>query len=237
MTSFLKLPNPFDVELKGFRTAINASVIFSPKWMRKNYAFLNWTKSLRPPKKSWQADFDSVWSAPKSIHNHQQSIGILTYPGTGAESWRVELSRFTVPQKQVGIVKAYEQFLSTVELQTETVWSLATRWGDPRTPLGTWFFRLSQYSGITLPWINQLNPPAVHPGIPYNDVPDETGIWFPLGSSTSNNIHLIVPGGYILRLFWECDATNLTPSVGARMRGYLQSSMSVESRYSIRAHW
>lgn len=237
MTTFMRLQSPFDRELKGLKKAIDASIIFSPGWMRRNYNFLKWTKSLPPPVQSWKADFDSVWSSPKSIHNYQQSIGVLTYPGTGAESWRVELSRFIVPLKQVGVIKAYEQFLSTTEVQTETVWSIATRWGDPRAPIGTWYFRLSPYTGLDIPWVNQLNPTVLRPGSPYNDVPDETGLWFPLGSSTSNNIHLLVPGGYVLRLFWECAATSLSPSVGARLRGYLQSSFSVESRNAIRSYW
>lgn len=238
MKTFLRLPSPFDTELRGLRNAINASVIFSPKWMRKNYDFMRWVNKLPPPKNSWQSDFDSVLAAPKTIRNHQQSIGPVTYPGTGAESWRVELSRFTVPQKKVGIIKAYEQFLSTTTLQAvETVWSISSQWGDPRSPIGTWFFRLSPYNGNVIPWINQLNPIPTRPGIPYNDMPDENGIWFPLCSAASNNIHLVVPGGYILRLFWECDANIISPIVAGRLRGFLQSSISDESRYNIRANW
>lgn len=237
MKNSFSLPNPFDEEIKGFRRAIDATVIFSPLWMRNKWRFLNWATKIKPSKQSWKSDYDSVWSAPKSIRNHQQSIGFVTYPGTGIEDWRVELSRFAVPTGKVGIIKAYEQILETTD-QTTVVWSLSEHWGDPRVPIDvTWFFRLSRYEGRTIPWVNQLNPHPQRPGAPYTDVPDETGIWFPLGGNQSNNIHLIVPGGYVLRLFCEIGATSFSPTVAARLRGYLQSSFSSESRFSIRSNW
>lgn len=237
MTNFLRLPNPFDEEIKGLRRAIDASVIFAPLWMRRNWRFAQWANSLPPAKQSWKADFDSVLSAPKTIRYQQQSAGLMTYPGTGVESWRVELARFAVPRGKVGIVKSYEQFLETTDQTTET-WSSIDNWGDPRVPVnGTWFFRLSQFNGLMIPWVNQLNPSTYRVGTPYTDIPDETGLWFPLGGAQSNNVHFVVPGGYVLRLFWEVEATVFEPVVAARLRGYMQSSFSDESRWSVRVNW
>lgn len=231
--------NPFDRDIIGFRTAINARVIASPAWTFQKWNYLKWVTSLPPPKPGYKQDFDDVRSNPKSLRYRQQTIGIQNYPGSG-EDWRIELARYYVEQSRVGIVKSYEQFLRTESLQTETVWSGSSHWGDPRTPLGTWFFRLSSWQGQNIAWINQLNPVPTRPDYPFEDMPDETGIWYPLHSSTSNNIHLIVPGGYVLRVFFECDgddANTYLPSVGARLRGSIQSSFSPESRYQIRTHW
>lgn len=231
--------NPFDRDMIGLKTAMDARVIFSPQWIFQKWNFLSWATKLPPPKIGYTQDFDSVLSAPKTLRYRQQTRNILEYTGTG-EDWRVELARMYIERSRVGVIKSYEQFLRTEALQTETVWSQSDHWGDPRVPLGTWFFRLSSWDGTEIPWINELSPVPQRPGMVYDDMPDEIGLWYPLHSNASNNIHLVVPGGYVLRVFFECNgalANTYQPHVGARLRGSIQSSFSIESQHQIRSYW
>lgn len=229
-----------DLSAVGLLRAFDLGVVLEPYW-RFELDEHFWQVALsQPPKPEGERNPDrqSLLSHPEVRQYRQNSRGFQQHPEVGPFSpWRVELARFAVQRGQVGIIKAMEQFLSSISGETETVWTASTRWGDPRAPFGTWVFRLSPYLGTEIPWVNQLNPTPTRPGIAYPHLEPENDLWFPVHCGSSQNIHLIVPGGHMLRAFWECGELLVRPTVALKLRGSVQGQYSTYAEESTRANW
>lgn len=196
------------------------------------------------------ADLSTAGTNPKTMRYRASSRGLQTHPGSTPiySPWATELCRFHVPWGKVGVVKAFEQYLAQ-EAEGENpafVYTQNSRWGvpgpwhtgitNPVSDLGTWNFRL-HHVGRTIPqwWTGTGGVPL--PDAPYTDHAVESLLWFPAGSCASQQIHLVVPGGYILRVIYETPEQNVKMSVAAHLKGFVQSDRSPESAHNVRCNW
>jgi hypothetical protein len=195
-------------------------------------------------------DLENAGISPKSIHFQHHSYGRFLHPGAGPpyDQWSVELARFQVPSGMVGIVKGFEQYLAQpAQLAFDAIsYTSSSRWGIPGpwntgnagavTDTGTWYFRLhSVHQGTPAPVNVTGNFPL--PDQAYPDFPRETGLWFPAGSCSGNNIHLVVPAGHLLRLIWVTPVQGVQLEVAAKLKGFIQSDRTPESAYNVRVNW
>ncbi|MDD5547239.1 MAG: hypothetical protein PHO67_08820 [Candidatus Omnitrophica bacterium] len=176
--------------------------------------------------------YESLYLTPKAIRYQMDSVGLVVHPGFKYEPWRVELARFPVPHRYIGVIRGFEQFMGVADFApVPSVTSIVT-YGDPFTDQfngvrGRWFMRLFPFDGSVRPWINQLNPPDEQPGLPYSDFPEQSGIWFATHSDSANSVRFPVPGGFELAVFWECDGLiTERPAVSAAFKGGIQSSLN-----------
>ena len=172
--------------------------------------------------------FESLYLTPKSIRYQIDTAGRVTHPGVNLTAWRVELARFVVPQRYIGIIRGFEQFMGVVgQSGVNGIISYGNPFSDTDAGVeGRWCMRLFAHSGEIRPWINTLTPTEFQPGIPYSDFAQQSGIWYPAHSDAANSIRLPVPGGYELSVFWECDDTiSARPVVGAAFKGGIQSAI------------
>jgi hypothetical protein len=230
-----------DLSAIGLLRAFDLGIVLEPYWrFELDEHFWRFALSQSPTKEGDKlADRQSLLSHPEVLRYRQNSHGFLQHPDEGPafSPWRVELARYAVQVGQVGIIKALEQFVASTDGQTETVWTASERWGDPRVPFGTWVYRISPFQGTEPPWVNQLNPIPTRPGMPYTDLEPEGNLWFPVHCGSSQNIHLLVPGGYVFRVFWECDELEVRPTVACKLRGSVQGQFSPFAEVETRAHW
>lgn len=196
------------------------------------------------------SDYFNGAENPKSMHFRESSRGRLQHPSSVApwDEWTVELARFEVPRGAIGIVKGFEQYLAQNALGQLPgfVYTQTCRWGipgpwltglaNPIADQGLWSFQLWKLGQISPVWMNFLGPVNL-PGLPYTDFPQEEELWFPAGSPASQNIHLVVPGGWILRLFFRSPAQAVRIEVAAKLKGFVQSAHSEETKKSIRSYW
>lgn len=196
------------------------------------------------------ADKENAGSSPKSIHFLETSIGLKVHPTTVSPypAWSIELCRFVVPHGKVGIVKAFEQYLAQrAEGQNPAyVYTASPRWGIPGpwhtgianelSNAGTWHFRLRSISRMDPEWWELVGAGTL-PDIPYTDFANEAGLWWPAGSAASQNVHLIVPAGHMLRVFYSSPAQTVRLEVAAKLKGYTQSDRSPETAYNVRTHY
>ena len=186
-----------------------------------------------------QADFDSSLFHPHAIRYVMNSRGRQTHPGEQAFApWLVELARFDVPRGYTGIVRSFEQYAAAAGLAG---WTVVDTVGNPFADVdagvsGSWVCRLTPFDGRALPWVSVLNPPGL-PGIPYPDMPDTIGIWYPAGSDAAQNVRLTVPGGFSLRVFWQCDSLDVQPAVALSLKGSIQGSYTPRFLDYTRGQW
>lgn len=187
-----------------------------------------------------KASYEGVLYHPNSIRYRISTLGRQIHPGTQRfDPWRVELARFDVPFGDVGIVRSLEQYLAAAGISG---WSIVSTIGNPFGDAdsgvqGQWFLRLSPFQGEILPWVNTLNPAPEMPGTAYSDWVDQTGIWYPAHSDSSQNIRLVVPGGFSLRAFWECGTLQVRPAVSIGLKGCTQGIYSSRSLDHMRGSW
>lgn len=196
------------------------------------------------------ADKETAGISPKSIHFQQHSFGRFLHPSTEAPfaAWTVELARFHVPSGRVGVVKSFEQYLAQpAQLAFEPIsYTQSGRWGIPGPwntgnpgaidDPGIWYFRLHNVHE-TLP--ARVNTIAAFPlpDVPYPDMPRETLLWYPAGSPAAANIHLVIPAGSLLRVFYVSPAQSVRLEVAAKLKGFIQSDRTPESAHNIRTNW
>jgi hypothetical protein len=215
--------------------------------------FLNWMERQSAGRDTVRKE--SAGLSPESIHIRIHNRPLQEHPDTVApfRAWSVELARFDVPNGYVGIVKGFEQYLAHQAIpqgDTAFVYTSSARWGIPWTRYsgnafelpdgGTWHFRLSRIGSRPRPWWNEVGPQAVNlPDNSYPDFPSETGLWWPAGSAASQNVHMVIPAGYSLRVIWyqAARALGARVEVAARLKGYVQSDSTAESRYNVRSRW
>lgn len=199
-------------------------------------------------------DLENAGVSPKSIHFRTNTRGRQVHPDELAphRAWGVELARFIVPDGYIGIIKGLEQYLATVwgiPGGTDAfVYSQNSRWGVPgpwhavappgipSSDLGTWHFRLHNLSRTTPIWWNALGIVQL-PDLPYTDFPNDEQLWFPAGSASSQNLHLIVPAGRMLRVIYVTPEQNARFEVACKLRGFIQSDRTLESAYNARTNW
>lgn len=182
---------------------------------------------------------DGIVHLPIAMQYRFSTAGRLT-PNIAATPWRAELARFAVPSRYFGIVRSLEQYLGYLKAGTPTsVVSFGDPFSDQNAGVqGRWYCVLYPWDGTERPWINQINPAPYRDGIPYPLFEEQSGLWYPAHSDSANSIRLIVPGGYELSLFWECDGTNTEiPIVGAAFKGCIQSAVSDSAQNHFFTQW
>lgn len=197
--------------------------------------------------------FQDAGISPLSIHYREHWYARQIHPDVAApfRDWSVELARFYVPTGHVGIIKAIEQYLAHQELLADPafVYTQQSRWGIPgpwhtgnanELPnVGTWHFRVQTINRSEPQWnVVGANARAL-PSISYTDYPMDDGLFFPAGSPSSQNVHLIVPANTMIRLIWHqaARATGARVEVAAKVRGFIQSDRSAESQLNVRTNW
>jgi hypothetical protein len=182
----------------------------------------------------------SSWQLPTTrryLQSKQPPAGAPSTQPNPALDWMVELSRYAVPYGSVGIIKSFEQYVSS----GGTVYTVSENWGNPfASPSVTWFLRLSHISKQAAPWINVSGLSAIRdylPGTAYNDFEHSEDVWFPAGSSSSSNIHLPIPGGFVVRLIAIVDATQSAVSIAAKLAGTTQSETNQDAQFTVRTSW
>lgn len=160
----------------------------------------------------------------------------VTQPDAG-ENWMVELARFPVPYGYVGIIKSWEQYV----IQDQDVLSSLSSWGDPYPSVDLeWYLRLFPLDRHGVPWTSVSGASAIRdylPGIPYDDLPESLGIWFPATSPPSTNIHLVIPGNRVLRVFCIVAASSAAVSISTKMTGTLQNELNQNAKFTVDTTW
>lgn len=195
----------------------------------------------------------TTWQLP-ATRRYVESDAPRELPTTQSQptlSWLVELARWTVPFGYFGVVKSYEQYLSVPAVQGgENVLSASGRWGDPfplgitsAAPILRWYLRLSPIqSALGLAWFEAAGAGAIPdrlPGTPYTDLDSTSGLWYPASSPAAHNIHLPVPGGYVLRAFLLAGAQAADAPLSAylRLTGTIQAETNDSAQQVARESW
>lgn len=244
MKPFFNPPNPFDAAAQMAEQTLwgDNDPTPAPDWVR-SFVGTHWFNFLQAPTVSpshypAQADYESPLFHPQALRYLFSTRGRVIHPSQeNFEPWRVELARFSVPRGYVGIVHSFEQYVAAAGLagwETQTQNPFAD---EDAGVSGTWIFCLSNFDGTTLPWLSVINPPPERPGQHYSDMPEFSGIWYPPGSDASQNIRLTVPGGFTLRVFWQCDALDVRPAVAAALKGSLQGLYAQRGLDVTRGQW
>jgi hypothetical protein len=196
-------------------------------------------KSQLPSVSPWLQK-QSSWQLP-ATRRYSQSRFPPSVPSTQPNSaldWLVEVARYPVPYGSIGIVKSLEQYVS----QGQSVYSASASWGDPfamGSPI-RWYLRLSKISHLGDPWLSVSGASAIPdrlPGIAYDDLSRTDDIWFPAASCAGANIHLVIPGDYVLRAFCLVGASQDAVSVALKLAGSVQIETNNEAQYTLRTSW
>jgi hypothetical protein len=226
-------PSPLAQAREGIKRAFESGRAFEPYWSTQmNTRFLGWAnQKSESVTQSKQTDYQGVWSNSKTARYRESHLGFFTHPDI-TRNWRIEVARFPVEDGKIGVIRAFEQFLTIDSVV------VSQQWGNPNVGFGRWIFRLDNYTGVTPPQVNQLSPFPMLPGIVYSDFSNDTGLWYPAGSPSANNVRFLVPQKYQLRVFWESGVGyNEPPTVGAKLRGSLQSVYADSTIQNIRGSW
>jgi len=180
------------------------------------------------------------WQLPQT-RRYRQSRAPVNAPIIQPDSalpWMVELARYPVTTGSIGIIKGFEQYVD----QDGSLLTQITNWGNPWiNDLGVeWFFRLSAYLTLGSPWINVSGPSAIRdylPGTSYDDFPSTVGVWFPGASPPAQNIHLPIPGGYVLRVIAIVQPSQYRVGIAAKLVGTNQSELNQDAQFVVRTSW
>lgn len=181
------------------------------------------------------------WQLPQTRRYRQSRSPIYDQPliqPNSALAWMAEVARYPVPDGSIGVIKGFEQYVD----QSGGIVTTINSWGNPwPTDLDVeWFFRLSNYRTLGSPWINVSGPSAIRdylPGISYDDFPSTVGVWFPGASPPSQNIHLPVPGGYVLRVIAIVQPSQYRVGIAAKLVGTNQSELNQDAQFVVRTSW
>lgn len=217
-----------------------------PEWCN-NYADTNalnefLTTGSKQVYPSYLPDTESMLYHPTAIRLISSHSERQIHPGSIGQAWRIELVRFCVPLRYTGIIRGISQYMGI--LNNGVVTSIV-QFGNPYTDIdngivGNWYMRINRCDNQNQfrPYVNQLSPQSYISGMHYTEFTPHSGIWYPAHSEAGNNIRMIVPGGYEVSLYWECDSsiTNI-PVIGASIQGGIQSSVSEYSRNHFIGAW
>lgn len=234
--------NVLDKAVIGLQKQIGAGTIPAPRWMsRGSSRFLSWFQT-RP--QVWRAlgthepDYLSTLDNPRTLRYQQSNRGELIHPSSQGPfaPWQVEIARFSVPYGSVGFINQWKQFAANAE--NGDVWTGFDNFGDPFiAPAFRWVLRLDTFDGRSPLWINSLLP-VHYPGIPFPDLPEETGLWFKCDSGVPP-FRWTIPGGYQLRLFFESPESQeaVRFRIAAKLSGLIQTAYSCEAATNERRLW
>jgi hypothetical protein len=183
----------------------------------------------------------SSWQLPATRRYSQSRFPpvVPTQQPNAALDWMAEVARFPVPYGSIGIVKSLEQYVQ----QGQSVYSASPNWGNPFALGGVsirWYLRLSSIAHLGDPWVSISGAAAIPdrlPGIAYDDLSRTDDIWFPAASCASTNIHLVIPGDYVLRVFCIVGASQDAVSIALRLAGSVQIETNNEAQYTLRTSW
>lgn len=211
--------------------------------------YLDWVESeYESTGASRTVQHDSIGLSPLTVHHREHTYGLRTHPGQSApySPWTVELARFDVPLGHVGLVKGFQQYLAHIG-DPNYVYTLSDRWGAPGawslpsggvSETGEWYLRLSRLKNAG--GIFESFTPLIWPlpGMPYTHNPVFRDLWYPAGSGPSQNVHLVVPGGYTMRLIYSTPAQDdYRLQVAGHLKGFIQSNISDEVLSNFRTNW
>lgn len=235
---------PIDAH-RGLTVAISKGIAREPRWRaRLNSAWLTSVIEAELPIPAFpdRQRFDFADRNPLSMRTWENTRGLIAHPG-GTDPWLVELARQPVEFNTLSVVKSFEQVLEHADIEDPIHFSQSGNWGRPFIfPVGLairWYFRLSPYNGASPPWINVFNPaPQDWPGEPHFDISEMQDLWFPAGSPPTQSFHMLIGGGYLLRILAlvELDA-EYDLSIAAKIRGYSVGAYGVSSQLAIRSLW
>lgn len=240
MRAYPNLSN-FEAASRVLTNAVRAGIVeFDFAWLQSNLT----VRAIEFAENAFEgqntAEISEIGRSPRSLHYRENTRGERVHPDEeDFRPWITEVARFRVPRGNVGVVKGIDQYLSSVTLQGETIHSLSPVWGDPFTTLsepGEWHFRLSALNRVPIPWFDAMAIQRL-PGYSYPDLPVSRGLWWPAGSSSAHNIHLLIPEERLLRLFYVNQNPEVRIHVSALLRGYIQASMSAQAVSNIRQNW
>lgn len=183
----------------------------------------------------------SSWQLPATRRYVQSRFPPITpsVQPNPAQDWMIELSRYPVTYGSIGIIKSLEQYVS----QGQSLYSTSTNWGNPFA-LGipiSWYLRLSPYARLNDAWVNISGAGAsanLLPGFAYDDLSRTDDIWFPAASCSTTNVHLVVPGGYYLRVVVIVGANQGDAvSVACKLAGSVQLETNNEAQLTVRTSW
>lgn len=236
--------NPFDANVLFQRAALSMrNPLVNPldftSYPREDTpnTFLRWALHRRPPANSafQRPDADCDYNNPATFHQRILSR-VETSPGTAADTWRVEVARFEAPLGTTGIIRAVEQYLAL----GATIYSSSAYWGNPQaTSFGTWYMRIQLLTRPAPAWVSMLAPGTLTmPGVRYPEWEPSEGMWFPAGSAAAHHHHMVVPAGYMARMFFVYDGSqNDVPTVGCQLRGSLHNQYAPETKAVLRELW
>lgn len=199
------------------------------------------------------SDLQSSGTDSKSLHFRAGYRGRVVHNGTAGialayAAWASEVARFVVPAGNIGVVKGFEQYLASIDEQgSATIYSRNDRWGVPGpwhaggsaiTGQFAWHFRTRSLSAVRPPWYDAYGPAVqLLPDQQYSDFPRADDLWWPAGSAASQNIHLLVPSGTMLRVFFVIPEQDVLTEVAAYLKGYIQSNLSPEMAHNVRTNY
>jgi hypothetical protein len=184
----------------------------------------------------------SSWQLPATRRyvqsRHPPIVPVVQADAT--QDWMVELARYPVSYGSVGVVKSLEQFVS----QGQDIYTLSQHWGDPfvsSVPI-TWYLRLSPIGRLGAAWVNYQGASVIEnylPGTPYSDLDRTDDIWFPAASCAAANVHLVVPGGSVLRIFAIVEGSQQGDpvSIACKLAGTVQLETNPDAQTALRTQW
>lgn len=181
---------------------------------------------------------------PKSRRFQESSFDVVTQPDV-AEYWAVELARIIVPQGSIGFLETLEQVLN------DSIGSYYPTnqdyWGSPHFVISDvdncrWFLTIDYYDGLQPARFEISGATPIDgarlPGMPYSELFEINGLWYPAGSQAANNMRLIVPEQHMLRFFFVTPPTaTYTWQVRGRLRAYTQTTYCKEAANNARLDW
>lgn len=232
-----------------FDRVIKKNVVREPPWRSKlNVSFLRYSMALgrvvRPaPDTPFKLLYEKPEVNPLTQNYWEHTFDLQAHPG-GVNPWLIELARVVVPEGYVGVLKSFEQVVEHEAIETPVHYSESGNWGRPflirdANVSLTWYFRLEHWTGFEPPQVNTVNPaPRDWPGVPHFEQPQMRDIWFPASSPASQNIHMTIGSGYLMRVLCLVELTAAYDlSISAKIRGFKMSAYNPSTLFAIRSVW
>ena len=236
----------------GYRNALKMDVVKEPRWRsRTNMSFVDWATSQIQPDESvkYQKGYEVPDQNPLTQRYFENTRGPVIYSEAAPNpGYYIEVAKRAVPNGSIGVVKGIGQYFVYTTIEATLVYTINALWGDPFVLERSydfqprWHFRLENYEGadpvwMTAPIVGNLLPGEAHPDLAYTD-----GLSYPWSAPSSQNIHLLIPGGKRLRVIVEIPAAigeenQVDIEVAGVIRGFTLGDYGYHTLAAIRAHW
>lgn len=190
------------------------------------------------PRPRKNADWPRTWKQPSTQQYYEHIYPWIHQPAALPE-WLVETARFPVPYGSQGVLKCIDMSAQsgTINVTVNGYWGRIHITGASEMAYSRWFFRLSNFDG-TQPPRHESNDQNL-PGMPFGHLHELRYFTYPL-SAGDNYIHAVIPGGYMLRMFFWArggGGTDRWSYITGRLRGYIQSGYNEEAAHNARSGW